>query len=204
VLTSKRCVACWHDDDDDDDDDDNVFYLFLQKEPNAIYPLGTFHRGLKKAHVMMLPSCPLWYYEDPFSLWLTWWCAKHFTNQPPSVPFIQMTDTDVTFLLNYNCIDLARLYVMILTSPPSLPRSRLWAGFISHSFLTTTNWTLPAHTPRSLPPLLPCLVSHFRQDRVASVPPAPHPPIKGLPIPKSFPPIPSSRGVVRVVSLHYV
>jgi hypothetical protein len=34
-------------------------------QPNAIYPLGTFHRGLKKAHVMMLPSCPLWYYDDP-------------------------------------------------------------------------------------------------------------------------------------------
>jgi hypothetical protein len=32
-------------------------------QPNAIYPLGTFHRGLKKAHVMMLPSCPLWYYD---------------------------------------------------------------------------------------------------------------------------------------------
>jgi hypothetical protein len=27
-------------------------------QPNAIYPLGTFHRGLKKARVMMLPSCP--------------------------------------------------------------------------------------------------------------------------------------------------
>ena len=42
-------------------------------QPNAIYPLGTFHWGLKKlkkaakAHVMMLPSCPLWYYDDPFS-----------------------------------------------------------------------------------------------------------------------------------------
>jgi hypothetical protein len=32
----------------------------------AIYPLGTFPRGLKKEHVMMLPSCPLWYYDDPF------------------------------------------------------------------------------------------------------------------------------------------
>ena len=33
-------------------------------QPTAIYPLGTFPRGLKKAHVMMLPSCPLWYYDD--------------------------------------------------------------------------------------------------------------------------------------------
>jgi hypothetical protein len=126
---------------------------------------------------------------------------------------------------------------MILTSPPSLPRSRLWAGLgvrwpsqshpviqglpvlkslpfnslsvpgykkndyrsDTHSFLTTTNWILPAHTPRSLPPLLLCLASHFRQGRVASVPPAPHPPIKGLPIPKSFPPVPSSRVVLRFV-----
>jgi hypothetical protein len=39
-----------------------------------------------------------------------------------------MTDTDFTFLPNYNNMDLARSYVMILTSPPSLPRSRLWAG----------------------------------------------------------------------------
>ena len=39
-----------------------------------------------------------------------------------------MTDTDVTFLPNYNNTDLARLYVMILFPPPSLPRSRLWAG----------------------------------------------------------------------------
>ncbi len=35
-------------------------------QSNAIYPLGTLHRGLKKAHVMVLPSCPLWYYADPF------------------------------------------------------------------------------------------------------------------------------------------
>jgi len=34
-----------------------------------------------------------------------------------------MTDTDVTFLPNYNNMALARLYVMILTSPPSLPCS---------------------------------------------------------------------------------
>jgi hypothetical protein len=39
-----------------------------------------------------------------------------------------MTDTDVTCLPKYNYMDPARLYVMILTSPPSLPRSRLWAG----------------------------------------------------------------------------
>jgi len=46
----------------------------------------------------------------------------------PQGPFIQMNNTDVTFLPNYNNMDPARLYVMILSCPPSLPRSRLWAG----------------------------------------------------------------------------
>jgi hypothetical protein len=36
-------------------------------QPNAEYPLGTFFQGLKKAHFMMLPLCPLWYYDDPFT-----------------------------------------------------------------------------------------------------------------------------------------
>ena len=39
-----------------------------------------------------------------------------------------MTDTDVTFRPKYHNMDPARLYVMILTSPPSLPLSRPWAG----------------------------------------------------------------------------
>ena len=39
-----------------------------------------------------------------------------------------MTNTDVTLLPNYNNMDPAHLYVMILSCPPSLPRSRLWAG----------------------------------------------------------------------------
>jgi hypothetical protein len=39
-----------------------------------------------------------------------------------------MTDTDVTFLPKYHYMDPARLYVMILTSHPSLPLSRPWAG----------------------------------------------------------------------------
>ena len=45
----------------------------------------------------------------------------------PQCPFIQMTDTDVTFLSCYNTVGHARVYVMALTSPPSLLLSRLWA-----------------------------------------------------------------------------
>jgi ribosomal protein L37E len=36
-------------------------------QPTAIYPLGTFPWALKKAPVMMLPSCPLWYCDDPLT-----------------------------------------------------------------------------------------------------------------------------------------
>jgi hypothetical protein len=43
-----------------------IFPCRNNNQPTAIYPLGTFPRGLKKAHVMMLPSCPLWYYDDLF------------------------------------------------------------------------------------------------------------------------------------------
>jgi hypothetical protein len=49
----------------------------------------------------------------------------------PQCPFIQMTDTDVTdvtFLSCYDIVGHTRLHVMTLTSPPSLPLSRPWAG----------------------------------------------------------------------------
>jgi hypothetical protein len=44
-----------------------------------------------------------------------------------------MTDTDVTFLPEYHNMDPSRLYVMILTSPPSLPLSRTSAGVFSYA-----------------------------------------------------------------------
>ena len=46
----------------------------------------------------------------------------------PQCPFIQMTDTQVTFLSCYNTVGHTRMYVMTLTSPPSLPLSRPWSG----------------------------------------------------------------------------
>jgi len=51
-----------------------------------------------------------------------------------------MTDTDVTFLPNYKNMDRARLYAMILTSPPSLPRSRLWQGWVCDVLLKHNPW----------------------------------------------------------------
>ncbi len=76
----------------------------------------------------------------------------------------------------------------------------------SHSFLPTT-----ICTPPSFPPLLPCLASQFRQGRVASVPPAPHPPIRGMqPLrvanPKIIPtnPLKSGRSSCCPASLHLV
>ena len=34
---------------------------------------------------------------------------------------------------------------------------------LSHSYLTILNWIMPVCTSQSLPPLRPCLTSHFRQ-----------------------------------------
>ena len=54
--------------------------------------------------------------------------SNNFFYQHPQCPFIPMTDTDVTFLSGYNIVGRARMHVMTLTSPPSLPLSRPWAG----------------------------------------------------------------------------
>ncbi len=77
-----------------------------------------------------------------------------------------MTDIDVAFLPKYHNMDPARLYVMILTSPPSLPLSRPWA-FNSISVpgykdkLTTDITHLPNYNKldlaRSHASILPCL-----------------------------------------------
>ena len=66
----------------------------------------------------------------------------------PQCPFIQMTDTDVTFLSCYNIesstnkqhtlfVGHTRMHVMSLTFPPPLPLSRPWAGLSMRRFLSS-------------------------------------------------------------------
>jgi hypothetical protein len=45
-----------------------------------------------------------------------------------------MTDTDVTFLSCYHIVGHTRMHVMTLTSPPTLPISRPWAGLSMRRF----------------------------------------------------------------------
>ena len=47
-----------------------------------------------------------------------------------------MTDTDVTFLSCYNIVGYTRMHGMTLTSPPTLPLSRLWAGLSIDKYAT--------------------------------------------------------------------
>jgi hypothetical protein len=46
-----------------------------------------------------------------FPLGLTWCCTKHAPLHQPQCPFIQMIDTDATFLPNCNNMDPARSHV---------------------------------------------------------------------------------------------
>jgi hypothetical protein len=48
-----------------------------------------------------------------------------------------MTDTKVTFLSCYNTVGHTRMYVMTLTSPPSLPLSSPWAGLSMRRFMSS-------------------------------------------------------------------
>ena len=61
--------------------------------------------------------------DASFPFGLTRCCAVHAPFHHPQRPFIQMIDTDVTFLPNYNTMNQARSHVLILTSPPPLSYS---------------------------------------------------------------------------------
>ena len=93
-------------------------------------PFGYSPPRNKEAHVMMLPTTVVqWCFFVPFGK-----RGRLLNTLPvnhPQCPFIQMTDTDVTdvtFMSCYNIVGHTRMHVMTLTSPPSLPLSRPWAG----------------------------------------------------------------------------
>jgi hypothetical protein len=110
-----------------------------KKEPTAIYPSWVLPHPEKKRS-----TC-----DDAFTITLVvqWWFFVPFgirgrvlyslSGNHSQCPFIQMTDTDVTFLSCYNTVGHARVYVMALTSPPSLPLSRLWAELSVRRFMSS-------------------------------------------------------------------
>ena len=81
----------------------------------------------------------------------------------PQFPFIQMPDTNVTFLSCYNTVGHTRVYVMTLTSPPNLPLSRPWAGLIMRRFMSSHLLTIRVVAPpgSSLLLFLPYSLSVF-------------------------------------------
>jgi hypothetical protein len=68
-----------------------------------------------------------------------------------------MTDTNVTFLSCYNTVGHTRMYVMTLTSPPSLSLSRPWAGLSMRRFMSSHLLIQGS----SLLSVLPCSLSVF-------------------------------------------
>ncbi len=122
--------------------DDDVFYLFLQKQKIAL-------RQIPFGYLTLVVQ---WWFFVPF--------GKHgrvLNTLPvnhPQCPFIQMTDTDVTFLSCYNTVGHTRMHVMTLTSPPTLPLSRPWAGLsmrrLTQSHLLIQGSPLLSSLPYSL------------------------------------------------------
>ena len=141
----------------------------------------------------------------------------------PQCPFVQMTDTEVTFLSCYNTVGHARVYVMALTSPPSLPLSRLWAELSVRRFMSSPllipgssllavlpyslsvfwkfkNLTLSVTT--SLPTLTGILSRHTSQDPCRLSILILLPPLESLPDPKIFF-FPLSPRVCQTLSSHH-
>ncbi len=121
-------------------DDDAFICSFRNKnEPTAIYPSFGYSPPRKERG-----TC-----DDASTMTLVvqWWFFVPFgtrgrvlyslSNNNPQCPFIQMSDTEVTFLSCYNTVGHTRVYVMALTSPPSLPLSRLWAELSVRRFLSS-------------------------------------------------------------------
>ena len=69
----------------------------------------------------------------------------------PQCPFIQMTDTDVTFLSCYNIVGHTRMRVMTLTSPPtlSLYSPDPGQGWVCDNSCSHTSWFKDHHSSHS-------------------------------------------------------
>ena len=110
-----------------------------KNEPTAIYP----------SWVLLNPETKRSTCDDAFTITLVvqWWFFVPFgtrgrvlyslSGNHPQCPIIQMTDTEVKFLSCYNTVGHTRVYVMALTSPPSLPLSRLWAELSVRRFMSS-------------------------------------------------------------------
>jgi len=106
------------------DDDDLYFFFQKQQAAQRYIPIGYFPLGINEStcdDATIMSLMVLWCSLFPFG-----WRGGALSTSPfnhPQCPFIQMTDTDVRFLPDYNNMDPARFYVMILSSPPYLPLS---------------------------------------------------------------------------------
>ena len=146
-----------------------------------------------------------WWFFVPFGILSR--VLYSLSGNHPQCPFIQMTDTDVTFLSCYNIVGHASVHVITLTSPPSLPLSSLWAELSVRRFLSSPlliqgssllsvlpyslsvfwkfkNLTLSVTT--SLPTLTGILSGHTSQDPCRLSILIVLPPLKSLPDPKFF------------------
>ena len=91
----------------------------------------------------MLPSFPYGTMMILLPLWLTWWCAEHFTVQPPSVPIytndIHWCHIPWLFLTTI-------IWILLVYTSWSLPLvrpcldSRLRAGWVCDGLLKHTPW----------------------------------------------------------------
>jgi hypothetical protein len=124
------------------DYDDDAFYLFLQKQKRAYGHIPILwvlpHTEKKRGTCDDVSTITLviqWCFFVPFGT--RGRGLYSLSGNHPQCPYIQMPDTEVTFLSCYNTVGHARVYVMAITSPPSLPLSRLWAELSVRRFMSS-------------------------------------------------------------------
>ena len=139
------------------------------------HPLGTLHHGKKRGTCDDASTMTLvvhWWFFVPFGT--RGRVLYSLSGNHPQCPFIQMTDTEVTFLSCYNTVGHTRVYVMSLTSPPdsrivtplsfTLFSQRLLEvqKFDSERYHQSSHphWDLArTHKSRPLPPFHPHLIT---------------------------------------------